>query len=96
MQFIVIARDKKNSLKKRMKAREDHISLWDKMVKANNALYWVALLGEDKNMNGSVYIVDFESRLELDERLKIEPYVLWDVWANIEIIECKVWPSFLK
>jgi len=41
-------------------------------------------------MNGSIYIVDFLSRKELDKWLKVEPYVTGKVWEKIDIIPCKV------
>lgn len=96
MQFIVIARDYKDGLQKRLEVREKHIALGDKMVGEGNALYGAALLNEKGDMNGSVYILDFPSRKELDEYLKTEPYVIGKVWENIEVIPCKVGPSFTK
>ena len=96
MQFIVIARDNENSLEKRMKVRDAHITLWDTMVKNKTALFGLGLLDENQKMNGSVYIVDFDTRDELDKWLEIEPYMQWNVWGDIEIIECKIWPSFCK
>lgn len=95
MQFIIIARDKINSLKKRLEVREKHIKLWDKMKKNGEAIFWVALLDKENQMNWSVYIVDFPSREELEKYLKIEPYVTNWVWDKIEIIPCKIWPSFI-
>ena len=96
MQYIVIARDytDNDALSRRMKAREDHIALGDKMVADGKALYGVALFDDDGNMNGSVYIVDFQTREELDNWLKVEPYVVGRVWEKIEVIPCKVGPSF--
>jgi uncharacterized protein YciI len=98
MQFIVIARDykDKDTLNRRMKVREDHIALGDQMVSKGRALYGVALLDDKGTMNGSVYIVDFPTRKELDKWIKIEPYVVGKVWEKIEIIPCKVGPSFVN
>ncbi|MBR1507590.1 MAG: hypothetical protein IJ619_06280 [Eubacterium sp.] len=36
-------------------------------------------------MKGSVLIMDFESRRELDDYIANEPYVLEKVWEKIEI-----------
>jgi len=36
-------------------------------------------------MKGSVLIMDFESRKELDDYIANEPYVLEKVWEKIEI-----------
>ena len=85
MQFIVIAKDyKKDGLKKRLAVRENHIKLGDKLKAEGKVLYGVALLDEKEQMCGSVYIVDFPSKKELDEWLKIEPYVTEKVWDKIE------------
>jgi uncharacterized protein YciI len=96
MQFIVIAHDYKDGLKKRLAVRNKHIELGDKLVAEGKVLYGVALLDNKGQMNGSVYILDFPSQNDLDEYLKIEPYVVGKVWEKIEIIPCKVGPSFEK
>ena len=96
MQFIVIAKDYKDALQRRLDIRSKHIELGDKMVLDGKALYGVALLNEEGQMNGSVYIVDFPSREELDVWLKTEPYVTGKVWEKIEVIPCRVGPSFTK
>ena len=96
MQFIIIAHDYKDGLQRRLAAREKHISLGDKLVEEEKALYGAALLDANGDMNGSVYIVDYPSRKELDEYLKNEPYVVGKVWEKIEVIPCKVGPSFKK
>jgi len=96
MQFTIIAHDYKDGLERRLTVRQKHIELGDKLVLDGKALYGVALLDDDGQMNGSVYIMDFPSRKELDDWLKTEPYVTEKVWENIEIIPCKVGPSFTK
>lgn len=98
MQYTIIAHDYKDeeALNRRMKARQDHIALWDKMVSEGKALYWLALLDDENNMNWSIYIVNFDTREELDQWLKIEPYMIGRVWEKVEIIPCKVGPSFTK
>jgi uncharacterized protein len=95
MQFIVIANDfKKNGLKNRLAVREKHIALGNKMKAEGNVLYGVALLDAKGKMTGSVYIMDFPTRKELDEWLKKEPYVTGKVWEKIKVKPCKVGPSF--
>lgn len=96
MQFIVIALDYKGGLKRRLAQRENHITLGDQMKANGNYLMGVAMLDNRDQMNGSVLIMDFPSRKEFDEWLKIEPYVVGKVWEKIEIIPCKVGPSFQK
>ncbi|WP_028776587.1 YciI family protein [Shimazuella kribbensis] len=97
MQFMVIGYDGIDpmALSRRLKAREDHISLGDKLVKSGNMLFGVALL-KDNKMVGSMVIVDFPTREDLDKWLAIEPYVTGDVWQKIEIKNCQVGPSFIS
>ena len=96
MQFIIIARDYKDGLKRRQQVRGEHIKYGDKLVLDGKALYGVALLDDKGDMRGSVYIMDFPSREELDKYLENEPYVTGRVWDKIEVIPCKVGPSFTK
>jgi hypothetical protein len=46
-------------------------------------------------MIGSVYIMNMETRAEVDDWLKIEPYMTGDVWRRLEINYCRVGPSFV-
>jgi hypothetical protein len=43
---------------------------------------------------GLVLVLDFPTRQELDAWLKIEPYVLGDVWRRIDVQPFRVGPSF--
>lgn len=96
MQFIIIAHDYKDGLERRLRVREKHVQLGDKLVLAGKALYGVALLDKKGDMRGSVYVMEFPSREELDAWLQEEPYVKEKVWEKIEVIPCKVGPSFTK
>lgn len=96
MQFLLIAHDGNDddALNRRMRAREQHIALGDEMVASGNMLYGGALLDEQDKMIGSVLVLDFPTRQELDAWLKIEPYVLGDVWRSIDVQPFRVGPSF--
>ncbi len=97
MQFTVIAYDYKNGgLARRLAVRDQHIKMGDKMKLDGNYLMGVALLNEKDQMIGSLMIVNYPSRKELDAWLHIEPYVVHKVWEKIEIIPCKIGPSFVK
>ncbi len=97
MQFVVIARDYKDSgLERRLKVRDQHVAMGDKMRASGNYHMGVALLDESGNMCGSVMILEYPSRKELDEWLANEPYILNKVWEKWEIQECKIGPTFLK
>lgn len=97
MQFLVLGYDGNDSdaLNRRLAVRADHIALGDKMRDAGKMLYGAAVLDDQEKMIGSILICDFNNRGELDEWLKIEPYVVGKVWQNIEVKPCKVGPSFV-
>lgn len=97
MQFLVTGYDGKDegALERRLAARDAHLKLVEEMVEKGKYLYATAILDENEKMIGSVLVVEFSSRAELDEWLKIEPYVSGNVWQEIDIKPCKVPPTFL-
>ena len=97
MQFLVTAYDEidEEAIERRLAVRDKHLALVEAMYKQGRDLYAVAIMDNDDKMIGSVLIVDFPSRTELDEWLKVEPYVLGNVWGKIEVKPCKVGPIFL-
>ena len=97
MQFIVIAHDYKDGgLERRLKVREQHVAMGDKMKASGNYHMGVALLDDKGDMCGSVMILEYPSRKELDEWLAKEPYILNNIWETREVQECKIGPTFLK
>lgn len=96
MQFVIIAEDGKDTaaLKRRLSARTAHIENTEANIQ--HMIIGAATLNESNEMNGSVMIVDFPSRDDLDTWLKHEPYVTDSVWKKITILPCKIGPSFLK
>lgn len=96
MQFVVIGRDGDDeaALSRRMAAREAHLQQCAQMQSEGRALYAAGLFADDGRMNGSVMVVDFASRSDLDDWLAREPYVLGDVWRQIEVVPCAVAPIF--
>ena len=97
MQFAIIAFDgtDEQAPARRMQNRAAHIALSDDAVTRGEQVIGAALLDDNGAMRGSVMIVDFPSRQELDAWLAKEPYVLGKVWERIEIHACKVGPSFV-
>ncbi|MFZ4761819.1 MAG: YciI family protein [Alphaproteobacteria bacterium] len=96
MQFVVIAHDytDEDALTRRKSVREQHLQLCEESMQKGQQLYGAALLNEEGNMCGSVMIVDFPSRQELDGWLAIEPYVTARVWENIHVQPCMVGSVF--
>lgn len=87
MQFLVIGRDytDEKALERRMNCREDHLKAAGKKVEEGILIYAGALLNDDHQMIGSMMVVDYPSRKEVEEWLNEEPYVLGNVWEEIEI-----------
>ncbi len=97
MQFVIIARDGTDTeaLNRRLAARDRHIALSDEAAARGEQIMGTAILNEEGNMCGSVMIVDFPTLDALDEWLQKEPYMTGKVWENLEILPCKVGPSFI-
>ena len=98
MQFLITAFDGTDSeaAARRMVARAAHLEIGDKMIAQGTLLYAAAILNEDDNIIGSSMVVDFPSRSEVDQWLKIEPYVTGGVWKEIEVRKCRTGPAFAK
>ncbi|MBR3202817.1 MAG: hypothetical protein IKF60_04435 [Solobacterium sp.] len=83
MQFIVTAHDGANMLEKRMEVRPRHLEGMAKL--GTHVVCAGGLLDEAGKLKGSVLILNFETREELDQYLKNEPYVLEHVWETIDV-----------
>jgi hypothetical protein len=96
MQFVIIARDgtDQDAQERRQKARPAHIQNIDQHIA--HMIMGVATLDDHGAMNGSVMVVDFPTRQDLDAWLSAEPYVVQDVWEDITVLPCKIGPSFVK
>ncbi|MGH3719447.1 MAG: YciI family protein [Pseudonocardiaceae bacterium] len=97
MQFVLLGYDGKDdgALGRRLAVRGRHLALGDRLVAEGVLLFATAILDAEDKMIGSMLVLDFPSRAELDAWLEIEPYVTGDVWRKIEILPAKVSPSFL-
>ena len=83
MQFMIKALDGENKLAKRMEVRPRHLEGMEKL--RSHIICAGGLLDNEGRMKGSVLILDFPSRDDLDSYLASEPYVVEQVWAKIEI-----------
>ncbi|MBQ3393417.1 MAG: hypothetical protein IJG52_08410 [Lachnospiraceae bacterium] len=83
MQFMVKAYDGKGMLEKRMEVRPRHLEGMNKLGK--HVICAGGLLDEEGKMKGSVLVVDFADRAELDAYLAAEPYVVEKVWEKVEV-----------
>jgi hypothetical protein len=83
MQFVITAYDGAGMLAKRMEVRPRHLEGMARI--AGHVLCAGGLLDEAGKMKGSVLVMEFRDREELDAYLAQEPYVLEHVWERIEI-----------
>ena len=82
MQFIVTAHDGAGMLEKRMEVRPRHL---DGMAKLGSHIITAGgLLDENGKPKGSVLVLEFEDRSQLDDYLNHEPYILEHVWETVE------------
>lgn len=94
MQFLVIARDGNDALERRLALREAHLAVANRLIESGNLLYGAATLDDAGRPSGSMEVVQFESREELDRWLAGEPFVTGKVWSSVEVTPCRVGPMF--
>jgi uncharacterized protein len=92
MQFLVLARDGTDpgAPERRLRARPAHLANAERLQRAGHLLIGGALLDDDGNMIGSAAVAQFDSRAELDEWLRTDPYVVGDVWRDIQVFPYRV------
>lgn len=83
MQFIIRAYDGEGMLYKRMEVRPRHLEGIDKI--RDHVICAGGLLDDEGKMKGSVLIMEYDTREQLDEYLANEPYVQEHVWVKIEV-----------
>lgn len=81
MQFMITAYDGENMLEKRMAVRPRHL---EGMARLSAHIVCAGgLLDEEGSPKGSVLVMEFEDRDELQSYIDNEPYVLEQVWEEI-------------
>lgn len=83
MQFIIRAYDGEGMLDKRMEVRPRHLEGIEKV--REHVICAGGLLDEEGKMKGSVLIMEYENREQLDDYLAHEPYIQEKVWEKIEV-----------
>ncbi len=96
MQFLIIARDgtDEQAPGRRLAARPAHLDNAAKLQAAGHFLVGGAITDDAGEMVGSAAVVQFETRAELDRWLKTDPYVVGDVWRDVEVIPYRVAPHY--
>ncbi len=88
MQFVIRAIDGAGKLAKRMEVRPRHFEGMDRLK--NHLVCAGGLLDEAGNLKGSVLVMEFETRQELDDYLSHEVYVVEGVWEQITVDQMNV------
>jgi len=83
IQFIVRAYDGKGKLPRRMEVRPRHFENMERMKE--HVVCAGGMLDEEGKIIGSLLVMEFETREQLDEYLASEPYVAEQVWERIEV-----------
>lgn len=94
MQYVVTAMDftDPQALSRRIACREDHLAGIRKMIKAGTFLSGGAILDAQGKMVGSSVHVEFESREQLNDWIRNDPYTVGKVWDRIDVREVKLVP----
>ena len=83
MQYFITAYDGADMLEKRMAVRPRHL---ENMSKVNGKVLCAGgILDEAGKMKGSVLIIDFDGKDQLDAYLKTEPYIIENVWERVTV-----------
>lgn len=83
MQFVITAYDGEGKLAKRMEVRPRHLEGVEKL--REHVICAGGLLDEEGKLKGSVLVMEFDSREELDAYLAQEIYVVEHVWQKITV-----------
>lgn len=87
MRFVVTAWDgiDPGAKDRRRAVRPVHLEGIQPYVDGGHVLVGGAILDEDDDMVGSVLIVEFESRADVDAWIADDPYVTGGVWEQVEV-----------
>ena len=83
MKFAVTAIDGKGKLEERMRVRPRHLENMEKL--GSSIVLAGGLQDEDGNPKGSVLVLDFDSKDQLDAYLASEPYIQEHVWEDVTV-----------
>lgn len=83
MQFVIKAYDGEGMLAKRMEVRPRHLEGMERL--GSHVICAGGLFDDEGKMKGSMLVMEFESREQLDDYLANEPYVHEHVWEKIEV-----------
>lgn len=87
MNFLIIAHDFRDpgALARRQQHRPAHIEGVKRMKVEGTFIEGGAMLDDEGRMVGSMVLVDFASRAEVDAWLAADPYVTGQVWEHVQV-----------
>jgi uncharacterized protein len=87
MQFLVIGRDgdDADAPARRTRVRPAHLDFIQPLVERGQILIGGAILDASGAMIGSTLLTEFDTREDLDDWLRSDPYVTEQVWRSIEV-----------
>lgn len=87
MNFLIIAHDFRDpqALSRRMKHRPAHLEGVKRMKAEGTFVEGGAMLDDDGGMVGSMVLVEFPSRADVDAWLAVDPYVTGQVWEHVTV-----------
>jgi uncharacterized protein len=87
MEFLVIAKDGTDdgALERRRQTRPAHLTGIGPLVESGNVLVGGAILSGSGDMVGSMLLVEFPAREDVDAWLARDPYVTDGVWQEVEV-----------
>ena len=83
MQFVITAYDGEGMLDKRMEVRPLHLEGMERLKE--HLICAGGLLDDAGNLKGSVLVMEFQNREEVDDYLASEIYVTEHVWDSITV-----------
>ena len=83
MQCIIRAYDGENMLEKRLAVRGRHLENLNRVD--GKVICAGGLLDDDGKMKGSVLVMEFAGRAELEQYLASEPYLREHVWEKVRV-----------
>lgn len=91
-QYIIYAWDgtDEQAPERRMSIRPAHFDGARKLKSAGNFIIGGAILNDEEKMIGSMMVVQFETKEQLQQWLDTEPYITGKVWQKIDIRPFKV------
>ena len=87
-QFVIIAFDgtDPDALNRRLAARPAHLENVGKLKARGQFTEGGALLDDNGKMIGSMMIVSFADKADLDHWMESDPYVAGKVWERVEVM----------